>query len=283
MDESKILITGANGQLGQALQTQYSQAQTADVEELDITDSESVQSYDWSNVNTILNAAGYTNVDGAETPEGRVAAWKVNAQAVANLIRIAVTKDILIAHVSTDYVFDGTQNPHNEDEPVSPLSAYGASKAAGDEIISLAPKHYLLRTSWLIGDGPNFVRTMMELGKKGVNPTVIADNAGRLTFSTELTRAIDHLLKTRPNFGIYNLSNEGPPVHWADITRAVFKAAGLNNSVSETTTAEYYKDKKPSAERPLNSVFDLVKIKATGFEPRDWQTDLAEYVKKEMS
>jgi dTDP-4-dehydrorhamnose 3,5-epimerase len=283
VDASKVLITGANGQLGQALQAQYPQAQKADVDELDITDEQSVQNYDWSNVNTILNAAGYTNVDGAETPEGRLAAWKVNVQALASLARVAITKDILLVHVSTDYVFDGTKNPHTEDEPFSPLGVYGASKAAGDALISLVPKHYLLRTSWLIGDGPNFVRTMLEIGKKGLNPAVIGDNVGRPTFTSELTRAIDHLLKVRPNYGIYNLSNEGQPVSWANFTREIFKISGLSNTVTETTTADYYKDKPLAAGRPLNSIFDLSKIKATGFTPRDWQIDLADYIKKELN
>jgi dTDP-4-dehydrorhamnose 3,5-epimerase/reductase len=196
VDDRGVFIVGANGQLGTALRAQYPNAQYADVDELDITDQESVQNFNWDGIEIILNAAAFTNVDGAETPEGRIAAWKVNADAVANLVAVAAQKDMTLVHVSTDYVFDGTQEIHTEDEPFSPLSVYGASKAAGDIAVSLAPKHYILRTSWVIGEGNNFVRTMLGLGQKGISPTVVADQIGRLTFTSELVRAIDHLLAT---------------------------------------------------------------------------------------
>jgi dTDP-4-dehydrorhamnose 3,5-epimerase len=194
MDNSKIFIIGANGQLGTALRKQYPEARSADVSELDITNRQSVENFDWSGIEVILNAAAYTNVDGAETNEGRVAAWNVNASAVANLVKIAQEYNITLVHISSDYVFDGTVEPHTESEPFSPLSVYGASKAAGDLAVSLLEKHYILRTTWVIGEGKNFVRTMLELAKKGVSPTVVADQIGRLTFTDELVRAIDYLL-----------------------------------------------------------------------------------------
>jgi dTDP-4-dehydrorhamnose reductase len=111
---------------------------------------------------------------------------------------------------------------HAEDEDFSPLSVYGASKAAGDIAVSLAPKHYILRTSWVIGEGKNFVRTMLELGKKGVAPSVVSDQIGRLTFTKELVKAIDLLLKDNHEYGTYNVSNGGEPASWADITRSNF-------------------------------------------------------------
>jgi dTDP-4-dehydrorhamnose reductase len=276
------LIIGAKGQLGLALQAQYPLAQAADVDELDITNAESVANYDWSKVKTILNAAAFTNVDGAETAEGRVAAWMVNADAVANLVAVVAQNDVTLVHISTDYVFDGTQNPHVETEPFSPLSVYGASKAAADLIVSLAPKFYILRTSWVIGDGKNFVRTMLELGKKGVNPTVVADQVGRLTFTSELVSAIDYLLKHNVKSGTYNLSNDGQPTSWADITREIFKAANFDLKVTDTTTAEYYAGKAGVAPRPLQSTLDLTKIKTTGLTLHDWLDDLKTYVQKEM-
>lgn len=222
MDDSTIFIVGANGQLGKALKAQYPNAQSADIGEMDITKSESVANYDWSGIKYILNAAAYTNVDGAETPEGRIAAWNVNASAVANLVKAAQAHDMTLVHVSTDYVFDGTQEPHTEDEPFSPLGVYGQTKAAGDLVVSLAPKHYVLRTSWVIGDGPNFVRTMLGLGQKGITPTVVADQIGRLTFTSELVKAIDHLLTADADFGTYNVSNSGDSASWAEITREIF-------------------------------------------------------------
>ena len=283
MENNQIFIVGANGQLGLALQSKYPEAKSADINELDITNSDSVNSYDWTNIKTIINAAAYTNVDGAETAEGRVVAWNVNASAVANLARVATKYDLNLVHISTDYVFDGTKNPHTETELFSPLSVYGQSKASGDLVVSLLPKHYILRTSWVIGDGKNFVRTMLELGKRGVNPSVVSDQIGRLTFTSELVRAIDYLLKNNLPYGTYNISNDGSSVSWADITRKIYEIAEYKNTVSDVTTDKYYKGKDGIAPRPLQSTLDLTKLQSTGFLSHDWQDDLKQYIEKEMS
>lgn len=283
MDNTAIFIIGANGQLGTALQAQYPGAKSADIDELDITNKASVDSFDWTGIKVILNAAAYTNVDGAETAEGRVAAWKVNATSVGYLAAVARQHQATLVHISTDYVFDGTQNAHNETEALSPLSAYGASKAAGDLLVAQLAAQYIVRTSWVIGDGKNFVRTMLELGNKGVNPTVVSDQIGRLTFTTELVRAIDHLLVSGAPFGTYNVSNEGDPVSWAAVTREIFTAAGLKNTVTDTSTAAYYAGKEGIAPRPLHSTLDLTKLQATGFSSRNWIDDLHEYVAKEIA
>jgi dTDP-4-dehydrorhamnose reductase len=283
MDDSTIFIVGANGQLGKALKAQYPHAKSADIDEMDITKSESVTTYDWSGIKYILNAAAFTNVDGAETPEGRVAAWNVNASAVANLVRAAQANDITLVHVSSDYVFDGTNDPHTEDEPFSPLGVYAQSKAAGDIAVSLAPKHYILRTSWVIGDGPNFVRTMLGLGQKGVAPTVVADQIGRLTFTSELVKAVDHLLTNRSEYGTYNVSNSGNPASWAEITREIFSAAGYELTVTDTTTEEYFASKTGISPRPLHSTLSLDKLQATGFTFTDWREELNAYIAKEAN
>jgi len=284
MDDTTYLITGATGQLGQALQAQYPNARAVSAAELDITNIKALESFDWSKVRVILNGAAYTNVDGAETTEGRKAAWQVNALGTANLAKIATTHDITLLHVSTDYVFDGIQNIHAETEAFTPLSVYGASKCAGDIAATLTAKNYILRTSWVIGEGKNFVRTMISLGQKNINPVVVADQIGRLTFTVELVRAIDHLLSTQAPFGTYNVSNSGDSVSWADITRIIFKEAGFKQlTVTDTTTAEYFADKEGIAPRPLQSTLDLRKIQATGFVSTDWHDDLKEYIKKELS
>jgi dTDP-4-dehydrorhamnose 3,5-epimerase len=283
MKDSEIFIVGANGQLGLALKAQYPNAKSADIDELDITNTESVNNFDWSGIKIILNAAAYTNVDGAETAEGRVAAWSVNASAVANLVSVAQKHNLTLVHISTDYVFDGTKTPHTETELFSPLGVYGQSKAAGDIAVGLLEKHYILRTSWVIGEGNNFVRTMLALGKKGVEPTVVADQIGRLTFTAELVKAIDHLLTTNAEFGTYNISNSGEPASWAEITRAIFKKVNLNLHVSDTTTEQYYQGKQDISPRPLNSEFDLSKIEATGFKLTNWQDDLDNYIDKELN
>ena len=274
-----IPIVGANGQLGRALRQQYPEARFADIDEMDITDRQSVESFDWSGISIVLNAAAFTNVDGAETPEGRVAAWKVNASAVANLTRVCRTHNMTLVHISSDYVFDGTKEPHFENEDFSPLSVYGASKAAGDLLVEQLDNFYLLRTTWVIGEGKNFVRTMLGLAEKNISPTVVHDQIGRLTFTRELVRIIDHLLSTQAPFGTYNATNDGPLESWADITRRIFELAGRNDlTVTNTTTAEYFAGKDGIAPRPLGSDMSLDKLHSIGFTSHDWTHDLKDYI-----
>lgn len=279
MNSNNIFIVGANGQLGRALCQQYPEARFADIDEMDITDRQSVESFDWSGISIVLNAAAFTNVDGAETPEGRVAAWKVNASAVANLTRVCRTHNMTLVHISSDYVFDGTKEPHFENEDFSPLSVYGASKAAGDLLVEQLDNFYLLRTTWVIGEGKNFVRTMLGLAEKNISPTVVHDQIGRLTFTRELVRIIDHLLSTQAPFGTYNATNDGPLESWADITRRIFELAGRNDlTVTNTTTAEYFAGKDGIAPRPLGSDMSLDKLHSIGFTSHDWTHDLKDYI-----
>ena len=283
MNDSEILIIGANGQLGLALQARYPGAKAVDADKLDITDPAAVTGFDWSGVTIILNAAAYTNVDGAETPEGRVAAWKVNVNGVRNLVEAAQKHNLTLVHISSDYVFDGTQELHTENEPFSPLGVYAQTKAASDMLVSLVPKHYILRASWVIGEGKNFVRTMLGLGEKGISPTVVADQIGRLTFTSELVRIIDHLLASKATYGTYNTTNDGEPVSWADITREIFRLGSYDLIVTDTTTAEYYAGKEGIAPRLLNSIMSLDKLHASGFTSRDWRDDLKDYIAKEQA
>lgn len=278
MDVGSILIAGANGQLGKTLARQYPGAILTDSSTLDISSRQAVDSYDWSKVKVVINAAAYTSVDAAETPEGRMAAWKANALGAANLARIAREKDLTLFHISTDYVYDGSQQVHYEIESFAPLNVYGSSKAAGDIAVSLVPKHFILRTSWVIGDGKNFVRTMLNLATNGINPSVVSDQSGRPTFTDELVRVIDHFLKTKPAFGTYHATNDGEPISWADFAREIFRETGAQVTVTDTTTAQYFQDMPQSAQRPRSSVFDLTKLKSTGYAPRDWRQNLKEYL-----
>ncbi len=282
MDQSKILIIGANGQLGSELKLKYPQAQAVDKDELDITDQEKLEAFDWSNVEIIINAAAYTNVDGAETADGRKLAWLINATATGYLVKIAAKHDITFVHVSSEYVFDGREKEHGEDEPLSPLGVYAQTKAAGDIAVSTLSKQYILRTSWLIGNGPNFVRTMVGLAEKNISPKVVSDQIGRLTFTSTLVGAIDFLLNKKAGYGIYNVSNDGPAISWAEVTRSIFKILGRDDlSVTDISTEEYFGSKENIAPRPLNSSFDLTKIKQAGFTPSNWTDDLVKYIDME--
>lgn len=284
MDQTRIFIVGAYGQLGKALQAKYPEATAVDRDDFDITDWEKVKNYDWSQFDIILNAAVFANVDGAETPEGRVAAWQVNAVGPSFLAKVATEHNLTLVHVSSDYVFDGTKAPHLETEPYTPLGVYAQTKAAGDIAVATAPKHYILRASWLIGDGPNFVRTMIGLAANNVSPTVVSDQVGRLTFASSLADTIDYLLQKKSAYGIYNASSDGMPASWADITRLIFKNLERNDlAVTNTTTEEYFKTKPNVAPRPLQSELDLNKIKATGFALRDWRDELREYIQAQQT
>jgi dTDP-4-dehydrorhamnose reductase len=283
MAPKKTLIIGALGQLGRALQKDFPGADLVDLVEgpgvtvLDVSDAEAVAAWPWHEYDVVLNAAAYTAVDAAETPEGRVAAWSANASAPAVLARIAREHHLTLVHYSSDYVFDGTADEHSEDEPLSPLGVYAQSKAAGDLAVATAPRHYLLRTSWVIGDGHNFVRTMQSLADKGVSPSVVDDQVGRLTFASELSRATRHLIDVGAAYGTYNLSNGGQATSWADLAKAVFEMAGRDpEDVSRTTTEEYAVG-KAMAPRPLRSMLSLAKIQATGFEPEDAMVALKRY------
>lgn len=278
---NKVLIIGANGQLGRALQTIFPGAEGTDRDTLDISAPDFATARHWQDYSVILNAAAYTAVDLAETPDGRRDAWLGNATAVANLATIANQHNSVLVHVSTDYVFDGTAEQHNEDEPFSPLSVYGQSKAAGDIAASLATRHYIARTSWVIGDGNNFVRTMANLAERGIKPSVVDDQIGRLTFTRDLAAGIKHLIDTNAPFGTYNISNDGTPASWADIAKEVFEQSGASrDDVTPVTTQHYYEGKDGIAPRPLQSTLNLDKIKGTGFVPRDWEVALREYLQQ---
>lgn len=275
----KTLIIGAYGQLGKALAVVFPDAELVDRDTFDMSDPAIIDGRHWHDYGTILNAAAYTAVDLAETPEGRRDSWLANAAALTNLVKICNENGITLVHISSDYVFDGTQSPHTEDETFAPLGVYGQSKAAGDLVVSTTPRHYILRTSWVIGDGKNFVLTMKSLAEKGVKPSVVNDQIGRLTFTKDLADGIKHLLDTKAGFGTYNLTNDGESASWADIAKLVYEHSGKSaDDVTGVTTEKYYAGKQDIAPRPLQSTLNLDKIKATGFAPREWKQALNDYL-----
>lgn len=277
----KTLIVGANGQLGRAFQALYPDAECVDRDSLDISSPDVLTARRWRDYGTILNAAAYTAVDQAETEQGRRDAWLANATAVANLAKIATEYGITLVHISSDYVFDGTQDNHTEGEAFAPLGVYAQSKAAGDIVVSTVPRHYIARTSWVIGDGNNFVRTMQSLAGRDIKPSVVSDQIGRLTFTQDLAAGIKHLLDTRAPYGTYNLTNDGTPASWAEIASEVYALSSKSASdVTPVTTEQYYEGKEGIAPRPLQSTLNLEKIKATGFTPREWKAALTEYLEQ---
>ncbi|WP_438941849.1 sugar nucleotide-binding protein [Naasia lichenicola] len=275
----KTLVVGAGGQLGIALRSAFPDAEFADRKTFDIADPAAYEDRHWRDYGVIVNAAAYTKVDVAETAEGRVASWKSNVSAVALLAKVAQQHDITLVHVSSDYVFDGTvAGEHREDEPFSPLGVYGQTKAAGDAIVGTLDRHYIVRTSWVIGQGANFVRTMAGLAERGVAPAVVDDQIGRLSFADDIADGIAHLVNSGVQFGTYNLSNTGEPQSWAQLAAQVYALTGHDPAkVTGVSTEEYFAGKE-AAPRPRNSVLDLSKVRTAGFEPREASLALRAYL-----
>jgi dTDP-4-dehydrorhamnose reductase/dTDP-4-dehydrorhamnose 3,5-epimerase len=298
MAPRRTLVTGANGQLGRAVRKLAEERGVAgsfdfgDRDEFDFSDPDDYSKIDWTLYGTVINCGAYTAVDAAETPEGRKAAWAANAQGPALLARVCAEHGITLVHVSSDYVFDGTVEEHDEDEPFSPLGVYGQTKAAGDIAVANCPKHYIVRSSWVIGDGKNFVRTMAALSDRCADPddaldqvTVVDDQFGRLTFTRDMAECIFWLLGYRDGDkepsspcerGTYNLTGSGRVASWADIASKVFELRNGNAAaVKPVNTCEYYANAKEAiSPRPVRSALNLNKLEAEGFAPRDWEEEL---------
>lgn len=292
MAPRRTMVTGASGQLGQAIR-QYVQDhdlqgfEFTNIEDFDFSDPEAYDQFDWSLYGTIINAGAYTAVDMAETDQGRQDAWKSNAAGPAMLARVAEEHNMTLVHVSSDYVFDGQQKEHAESEPFAPLGVYGQTKAAGDIAVSNIPRHYILRSSWVIGQGHNFVKTMMGLSDRVADPddgldsvTVVDDQVGRLTFTEDMAAAIFHLLDSQAPYGTYNLTGSGSITSWAEIASRVFdQTNGNGDKVKPVSTEDYYAGAAgPISPRPTNSALSLDKIRAVGFHPGDWEGALEDYV-----
>lgn len=301
MAPRRTLVTGCDGQLGRAVRAAAEARglpgfDYCDIDTFDLSDPGDYARRDWSLYGAVVNCGAYTAVDAAETPEGRRACWAANAAGPALMARTCAEHGIALVHVSSDYVFDGTAPDHPEGEQLSPLSAYGASKAAGDLAVAGCPRHYIVRSSWVIGDGRNFVRTMKSLSDRVADPedaldkvTVVDDQHGRLTFTRDMAEGILWLLGYREGdvepsspapHGVYNLTGSGPVESWADIARRVFDLAnGNGEAVEPVSTAAYYASAEgPVAPRPTHSDLDLSKVRAAGFVPADWTERLAEYM-----
>ena len=293
MAPKRTLVTGCDGQLGRAVRALAEERGVSgtfdfcDIDTFDLSDPDAYSQYDWDLYGTVINCGAYTAVDRAETPEGRLSAWAANATGPALLARTCAEHGMTLVHVSSDYVFDGTREVHDEGEPFSPLSVYGQSKAAGDLAVSNCPRHYVLRSSWVIGDGRNFARTMVGLSDRVADPddklervTVVNDQLGRLTFTRDMAAAIFHLLDSHAPWGTYDCTGSGAVRSWADIARACFDAAnGNGDAVVPVSTAEYYAGASgPVAPRPVHSALDLSKLEAAGFSMPDWEVELKEYL-----
>lgn len=278
-----ILVTGANGQLGNEMRV-VAGGQTAlvyhftDVAELDICDEQAVERFVAEGaIDCIVNCAAYTNVNKAE--EDTVLCDRLNHLAPANLARVAAKYRIGLVHVSTDYVFNGEHHvPYREDDATCPNSVYGTTKLAGEEAIqAIHPEAVIIRTAWLYSSfGNNFVKTMLRLGKEREELGVVFDQIGTPTYARDLARAIHHIVGSGIVPGIYHYSNEGV-CSWYDFTKAIFDLGGIATCrLNPLHTDEY----PTPAARPHYSVLDKTKIKQIyGVEVPHWMDSLRECMK----
>mgnify|MGYP003295729244 CR=1 FL=1 len=279
-----ILVTGANGQLGNEMRiVSRGSADNyifTDVAELDITDLEAVRSMvAEKNVKAIVNCAAYTNVDKAE--EDVEFCELLNAKAVENLAVAMKEVDGLLVHVSTDYVFGGDpyNTPCTEDKKGTPTGVYGLSKLHGEQNIQRVGCHHLiLRTAWLYSEfGKNFVKTMLRLGSERAELGVVFDQIGSPTYARDLARAIHHIVAVGVVPGIYHYSNEGV-CSWYDFTKAIFELGGITTCALKPLHTDEY---PTPAARPHYSVLDKTKIKQTyGVEVPYWMDSLRECIEQ---
>ena len=274
----KILITGSNGMLGhdlsEALSDNHELLLTTS-KTLDITDERQVMDAICNEKpDIVINSAAYTNVDGCE--ENPDLAYDVNGKGVENLALACRKIDCALVHISTDYVFDGSATqPIPEDGEIGPISVYGKSKLKGEEaILEILDKYFIVRTAWLYGiNGGNFPKTMLELAKDHSELTVVYDEVGTPTYTSDLADAIAELIET-DYYGIYHLTNSGS-CSWCEFSRYIFEIAGLDVNVVPVTASEFARP----APRPSYSVLENKNWIDHGFEPlRDYKEAIKEYI-----
>ena len=280
MQSKRILVTGANGQLGSEMRKLGAVSPNeyifTDVQELDITNKQAVMSFvEQNGVNIIVNCAAYTNVDRAEDDEAT--AELINATAVGNLAEAAKAVDGTLFHVSTDYVFGADGNtPRSEDMPTNPLGVYGRTKLSGEQAIAaVGAKAIIIRTAWLYSEfGNNFLKTMLRLTAEKESLNVVFDQVGTPTYAGDLALVIFSIIEGNlyaGNEGIYHFSNEGV-CSWYDFANEIAIAAGnLECNIQPCHSSEF-----PSkVTRPPYSVLDKTKIKQTfGVDIPHWRDSM---------
>ena len=276
----KIIITGAQGQLGQELVKQLDEKYGYDViktdkDTLDITNIENVNTFILEqNPDVVINCAAHTAVDLCETDMEN--AYKINAIGPRNLAIACEKAGAKLVQVSTDYVFDGNSvRPYREDDITCPNSVYGTSKLMGENFVrEFCSKYFIVRTAWLYGEGNNFVRTMLKLSETNSELNVVNDQIGSPTSTVDLAKAIIDLIHTE-HYGIYHGTCEGQ-CSWYDFAKKIFEIKNIDIKVNPVTSDEF---KRP-APRPKYSVLDNFMLKLVGLNSfRKWEDSLEEYLK----
>ncbi|WP_097002675.1 dTDP-4-dehydrorhamnose reductase [Lacrimispora amygdalina] len=275
----KVLVTGVKGQLGydvvNELKKRNHEAVGVDIEEMDITDGESVNRVIREAApDAVIHCAAYTAVDAAEDNED--ICRKVNARGTGNIARVCKELDIRMMYISTDYVFNGQgTRPWEPDDHREPLNVYGQTKYEGElEVEEKLAKYFIVRIAWVFGvNGKNFIKTMLNLGKTRDKLNVVADQIGSPTYTFDLARLLVDMIETE-KYGRYHATNEGL-CSWYDFACEIFKQAGMKVAVEPVTSDQF----PVKAKRPMNSRMSKDKLKENGFQPLpSWQDALRRYL-----
>lgn len=300
----KVLVTGVAGQLGHDVMNelhkrgyegvgsdiapQYSGADDGtavtkmDYVQMDITNSEEVtETIKKVNPDVVVHCAAWTAVDLAEESENKEKVMAINVGGTENIARVCKELDCKMVYISTDYVFDGYgTRPWEEDcKDYAPLNVYGESKLMGEKVVSLnLDKYFIVRIAWVFGvNGNNFIKTMLNVGKKFDTLKVVNDQIGTPTYTYDLSRLLVDMIET-DKYGYYHATNEGGYISWYDFACEIFKQAGYKTKVNPVTTEEYGVSK---ARRPFNSRLNKTKLVDNGFTPLpDWKDALNRYLKE---
>lgn len=292
----KVFVTGVGGQLGydvmnklkkrghEAVGTDILDSVPQDHEyiKLDITDKDAVtKAIADIKPDAVIHCAAWTAVDAAEDEENRDKVFAINAEGPRNIAQACKAVDCKMIQISTDYVFDGQgERPWEpDDKNYAPLSVYGKSKLEGElAVAETLEKYYIVRIAWVFGvNGKNFIKTMLNVGKKYPEVRVVSDQIGTPTYTYDLARLLVDMAET-DKYGYYHATNEGGYISWYDFTCEIFRQAGYTTKVTPVTTEEYGLSK---AARPYNSRLDKSKLQANGFEPLPaWQDALSRYLKE---
>lgn len=300
----EVLVTGVAGQLGHDVMNelhkrgyegvgsdiapQYSGADDGtavtkmDYVQMDITNSEEVtETIKKVNPDVVVHCAAWTAVDLAEESENKEKVMAINVGGTENIARVCKELDCKMVYISTDYVFDGYgTRPWEEDcKDYAPLNVYGESKLMGEKVVSLnLEKYFIVRIAWVFGvNGNNFIKTMLNVGKKFDTLKVVNDQIGTPTYTYDLSRLLVDMIET-DKYGYYHATNEGGYISWYDFACEIFKQAGYKTKVNPVTTEEYGVSK---ARRPFNSRLNKTKLVDNGFTPLpDWKDALSRYLKE---
>lgn len=291
----KVLVTGVKGQLGydvvNELEKQNIEAVGVDIEEMDITDSASVNKVIKEvNPDAVIHCAAWTAVDAAEDEDKKEKVKLVNVDGTQNIANVCKELDIKMMYISTDYVFngEGTEPWQPDCKDYTPQNVYGQTKLDGElAVANTLNKYFIVRIAWVFGkNGNNFIKTMLKVGKNHDQLKVVSDQIGTPTYTFDLAKLLVSMIVT-DKYGYYHATNEGGYISWWDFTKEIFKQATemgydryseKNITVTPVTTAEYGVSK---AKRPFNSRLDKSKLVENGFTPLPtWQDAVSRYLKE---